>query len=280
MRTIMPKMASRVSVATDCRINVKGLTLHTRRRPGRAVPPLLLLHGIGGSLTSWSPLLSALRNRDVVMIDAPGVGQSGVPWRPLRISGIADYMAGAVRSLDLERVDVLGFSLGGMVAQELARRHPELVRRLALVSTMMGVGSKNPPSLKVHRALLSTRRYRDPKCAEHDLPLLAGGRTARDPEVLATLMASRMTHPPSELGYRYQQWAAMGWSSRNWLRDLHAPTLVLHGDDDPVVHVVNGQMLAERIPGATLEVVADAGHMLLFDESDKAATILERFLGR
>jgi pimeloyl-ACP methyl ester carboxylesterase len=70
----------------------------------------------------------------------------------------------------------------------------------------------------------------------------------------------------------------MGWSSRNWLRDLGMPTLVIHGDDDPVVNVVNGQMLAERIPGATLQVVADAGHMLLFDEPEKVAAILERFL--
>jgi pimeloyl-ACP methyl ester carboxylesterase len=271
-------MAITIPLATERRISVDGLSLYTRRRPGRAQPPLLLLHGIGGSLTSWAPLLSPLSDRDVVMIDAPGMGRSAVPARPLRLWEIADYIAGAIETLGLDRVDVLGYSLGGMVAQELARRHPALIGKLALVATMMGIGSRQPPSLKIHRVLMSTRRYRDPECAVRDLPLLAGGRTARDPETLASLIATRALHPPSELGYRYQQWAVIGWSSRRWLRDLQMPTLVLHGDDDPVVHVVNGQLIAERIPDATLEVLADAGHMLLFDEPDKAAEILERFL--
>src|SRR4051794_8671753 len=116
-------MPSTRESADDRPIEVRGLRLYTRRRPGRAQPPLLLLHGIGGSLTSWAPLLSALEHRDVVMIDAPGVGRSSLPWRPLRLPEIADYIADALHTLALDRVDVLGHSLGGMVAQELARRH-------------------------------------------------------------------------------------------------------------------------------------------------------------
>src|SRR3954454_4557242 len=136
---MMPSTGKR---AEDRPIEVRGLRLYTRRRPGPAQPPLLLLHGIGGSITSWAPLLSALVNRDVVMIDAPGVGRSSLPWRPLRLPEIADYAAEALRTLELDRVDVLGHSLGGMVAQELARRHPDRVRKLALVATMMGIGSR------------------------------------------------------------------------------------------------------------------------------------------
>jgi pimeloyl-ACP methyl ester carboxylesterase len=184
-------------LTTDQRISVDGLNLYTRRRPGRTQPPLLLLHGIGGSLSTWAPLESALDDRDLVMIDAPGVGRSAAPRWPLRLHEIADSIAGAIGILGLERVDLLGFSLGGMVAQEFARRHPDLVERLVLVATMMGIGSRRPPSLKIHRVLMSTRRYHDAECAARDLPVIAGGRTARDPEVLASLIAGRVSHPPS-----------------------------------------------------------------------------------
>jgi pimeloyl-ACP methyl ester carboxylesterase len=264
----------------DQQVVVRGLKLHTQRRPGPARPPLLLLHGIGGSLTSWGPLLRALPDRDVIMVDGPGTGRSDLPLYPLRMTGIADCMASAVKQLGLGGpVDVLGYSLGGMVAQELVHRHAPLVRRLVLVNTIMDFSGR-PPSLKVHLALLSSRRYTDRAAAEQDVPLLAGGRTARDPAALASVLCDRMSHPPSWLGYRYQQWAALGWSSRFWLRQLRVPTLVLHGADDPVVHVGNAHKLADRIPDAELEIVDGAGHMLLFDEPEKAAAILEPFLGR
>jgi pimeloyl-ACP methyl ester carboxylesterase len=163
------------------------------------------------------------------------------------------------------------------VVQELARRHPLLVRRLVLVATIMGVGAK-PAGLKVSLTLLSTRRYSDAACAARDIPVLAGGRTARDPAILAGILAERESYPPSRRAYRYQQWAAIGWGSRRWLSELRVPTLVLHGDEDPAVPVANARMLADRIPGSELEIVPGAGHMLLFDETEKAATILERFL--
>ena len=266
------------AVEADQAVVVRGVKLHTQRRPGDVRPPLLLLHGIGGSLNSWGPLLAALPDRDVVMVDSPGAGRSGLPLWPLRMPTTADYIAEALGQLGIVRpVDVLGYSLGGIVAQELARRHGSLVRRLVLVATIMDFSGR-PPSLKIHRALLSTRRYTDRAAAERDIPLLAGGRTARDPAVLSAILADRMSHPPSWLGYHYQQWSALGWSSRRWLGRLRVPTLVIQGEEDPVVHVDNARMLAGRIPGAELEIVAGAGHMLLFDESEKAAAIIEPFL--
>jgi pimeloyl-ACP methyl ester carboxylesterase len=165
------------------------------------------------------------------------------------------------------------------VAQEMAHRHPELVRRLILVGTTMGIPAM-PGRLKVQLAMLSTRRYRDRAAAERDIPLLVGGRTARDPEVLAAELADRAAHPPSWLGYRYQQAAVIGWSSYLWLPRLRVPTLVLHGEDDPAVPVMNARMIARRVPDAELETIPGAGHMLLFDEPAKAVPILERFLAR
>jgi pimeloyl-ACP methyl ester carboxylesterase len=258
---------------------VNGLRLYTQRRPGTAVPPLLLIHGLGGSLESWRPLLAQMPGRDVVMVDSPGAGRSAVPVLPIRMPAIADRVAGAARALGVEQAHILGYSHGGLVAQEVARRHPALVRRLILVATTMGIPAI-PARPKVQRAMLSTRRHHDPAAAERDISLVAGGRTARDPVVLAAILADRAAHPPSRLGYRYQQLAVIGWSSYLWLPRLQAPTLVLHGEDDPAVPLMNARMLARRIPDAQLETIPGAGHMLLFDEPGRAAPILERFLAR
>jgi poly(3-hydroxyoctanoate) depolymerase len=265
--------------SVDGEVVVRGLRLHTQRRTGSTRPPLLLLHGIGGSLDSWAPLLNQLPDREIIMVDSPGAGRSSVPSMPMRMAAIAECIAEAVQQLGASRVDVLGYSLGGMVAQELARHHPRLVRRLVLASTIMGFYGP-PPGLKVHLALMSTRRYTDPVAAAHDIPLLAGGRTARDPAVRAAIIADRAAHPPPPLGYLYQQWAAIGWSSRRWLPELRMRTLVVHGGEDPVVHVANGRMLAGRLPNAKLDVVADGGHMVLFDDSEKVAATLTPFLDR
>lgn len=256
---------------------IDGLRLHTMRRPGSASPPLVLIHGLGGSLESWAPLLEALPDRDIVMVDCPGVGLSERPPLPIRVPTIAAYVVGAVRELGVEHADVLGYSLGGVVAQEIAHRHPGFVRSLVLVATICGI-MVHPARPAVQRALMSTKRYRDRAAAEREIPILAGGRTARDPSVLASILDGREGHAPTRTGYRYQQLAVLGWTSVCWLPKLRMPTLVLHGGDDPVVRVANGRLMAFLIPNAQMEVVAGAGHMMLFDEPERTGPIVERFL--
>lgn len=263
--------------STDRVVRVRGLELYTRRRPGAAGRPLLLINGLGGSLAAWEPLLEHLPDRDVVMIDTPGAGRSQTPLLPIRVNALADVLVEAARELGIDRADVLGYSLGGTIAQEVAKRHPDFVGNLVLVGTMLGIGSR-PVPLRVHKTLLSTTRYRDRAAMERDLPLLAGGRTARDPEVLAALLDARESHPPSTRGYYYQQLSLVAWSSWWWLKRLRCPTLVLHGADDPVVPRANARMLAARIPGARLALVDGAGHLLLFDEAEQVGPVIDTFL--
>jgi len=258
-------------------IRVSGLRLHTARRRGSKSPPLALVHGVGGSLDSWGPLLEQMADRDIIMIDAPGAGRSEVPLFPFRVHVVADYMAKTIRELGVGHADVLGYSIGGMTAQELVLRHPSLVRKLILVATNIGLGSV-PGTLLAQRTLLSTKRYSNRQAAERELPILAGGRTAREPAVLKSILDGRKSHPPTRRGFRYQQMSVIGWTSIHWLHMLHIPTLVLHGTDDPIVPHVNGRLLASRIPYAHFEEVADAGHMLLFDESERVAPLIENFL--
>ncbi|TSD94107.1 alpha/beta fold hydrolase [Skermania sp. ID1734] len=263
--------------ATEEDVVIRGLRLHTKRRRGGSEPPLVLIHGLGGSLESWAPLLEALPDRDVVMVDCPGAGLSARPRLPIRVPALADYIVDALGELGVEQADVLGYSLGGLVAQEIAHRHRRFVRKLVLVATICGVWV-HPPKLSAQRALLSTKRYRDRVAAEREIPLLAGGRTARDPKMLAAILDGREGHPPTRAGYRYQQYAVLGWTSFRWLPALRMPTLVLAGSADPVVRPANARLLASRLPNAQLRAIEGAGHMLLFDETPRAAQIIERFL--
>lgn len=258
-------------------VAVRGLQIFTRRRHGNAAPPLVLINGLGGSLTSWGPLLERLPDRDVIMIDTPGSGRSQTPRFPIRVNAIADIIAEATGALGADEVDVLGFSLGGTIAQEFAKRHPDLIRKLILVATMYGIGARSVP-VRAHRMLLSTRRYRDRTTMEHQMPLLAGGRSARDPEALAKLLAAREGCPPSIRGYYYQQLSLIAWTSWPWLKKLRCPTLVLHGSADPVVPKVNARIMAARIPNTELGIIDGGGHLVLFDESEKTAPIIDAFL--
>jgi poly(3-hydroxyoctanoate) depolymerase len=175
------------------------------------------------------------------------------------------------------QLDVLGYSLGGIVAQELARRAPERIHRLVLCATTPGVPSI-PPDPIVTALMLTPARYWNRQLAELILPIIAGGRTARDRGVLQAGLRQRLVQPPSAVGYLYQLYALSGWSSHAWIRRVQHPALVLHGDRDPVVPLANGRYLADALPHGRLEVVGGAGHLFLLDEPASVAPAVTEFL--
>lgn len=239
--------------------------------------PLLLINGLGAPLEMWDPLVRRLRGREVIAFDLPGVGLSGYPRWPLRMPELARLVDGLLARLRQQRVDVLGYSLGGLLAQELAHRIPERVRRLVLGATVPGVPSF-PPNPLVGLMLLTPARYWDRRLAELIVPRIAGGRTARDRRVLRAGLNPRLTRPPTTVGYLHQLYSVIGWSSHRWLHRLRHPTLVLHGDEDPVAPLVNARYLAWAIPTARIHVVRGGGHLFLFDQPGSAVGVLHDFL--
>jgi poly(3-hydroxyoctanoate) depolymerase len=258
------------------KISVGGLRLRVSRSGDG--PPLLLVNGLGASLEMWSPLRPHLPHSEVISFDLPGAGGSSVPCLPLRIRGTADLVAELLCKLGVARTDVLGYSLGGIVAQELAYRHPSTVDRLILAATAPGWLSW-PPSPYVAWLMMTPARYRDRRLAMAIVPIVAGGRTARDRAVLRETVEQRVARPPSTIGYLHQLYAVTGWTSQPWLGRLEQRTLVLHGSNDPIVPVVNARMMAHRIPHGTLTVLPRAGHMFLLDESARSGAEISRFLG-
>jgi pimeloyl-ACP methyl ester carboxylesterase len=172
---------------------------------------------------------------------------------------------------------VLGYSFGGGLAQELAHRAPDRVRRLVLCATAPGLGG-SPPRPMAALMLATPARYYHPRLLELSVAHIAGGRTARNPGALARHAGERLLHPPSALGYAYQLYAVAGWSSLPWLRSVTQPTLVVAGDDDPAVPLRNGRLLAARLPHARLHVVKGGGHLFLLDEPENVAGVIREFL--
>lgn len=238
--------------------------------------PLVLVNGIGANLEMWEPLRKRLVRRSLA-VDLPGTGGSSTPVLPLSIPDSARLVLQAVDALGVGTVDVLGFSFGGSVAQELARLAPDRVRRLVLVSTSCGWGSV-PGSPLALAAISNPLRYYSPAFFKAVAPLVVGGRGAHSEEFLDRQARKRAARPPSARGYWYQMWAASTWSSWAWLHTLQQPTLLMAGDRDQVVPAVNARLMAGLLPDARLRTWPDGGHMLLLDSAAQVAPVLEEFL--
>ena len=173
------------------------------------------------------------------------------------MGSLAAMVRGLLDELERDRVDVLGYSWGGGLAQELARRAPDRVRRLVLCATGPGLGGV-PPRPLAALMLATPARYFHPRLLALSVPHIAGGRTARDPTAFTDEAAERLQRP--------------------WLHRLRQPTLVVAGEDDPSVPLRNARILAGRIPDARLEVVEGGGHLFLLDEPESAAGAIGAFL--
>ena len=241
-------------------------------------PPLLLLGGLGNSLGVWDNLVGELPDLDTIAVDAPGAGSSSIPVLPLSMAELADVYAGLVRSLDLEKVSVLGLSFGGAVAQQLAYQSPGMVERLVLCGTGPGVGGF-PGAPAALQELASPARYYSATRSQRVTPLIYGGRFAREPERFSRELQQRLASPPSVYGYYCQLAALVGWSSLPWLARIEAPTLVLAGDADPVFPIENATILGQAIPDARVEVLHGGGHLFVMDSAGDIAPSIEAFIG-
>jgi poly(3-hydroxyoctanoate) depolymerase len=240
-------------------------------------PPLLLTSGIGASLELAQPLRDALLGRSTIAWDAPGAGASSVPRRRPSLRLVADYAVALLDELGLDQVDAMGVSWGGLVSQELVRRHPTRVRRLVVAATGTGWTSL-PGDLRVLPIMLDTRRYTSRRFLEEIGPKLYGGDVRRDPEILRRQGLVRLLHPPTTSGYQWQLMATVGWTSVHWLHRLPHRTLVLAANDDPISHLANGRLIACLMPDAALTVIEGGGHLFAITRPEETARLVEAFL--
>jgi poly(3-hydroxyalkanoate) depolymerase len=261
-------------------VTARTVTARVSVRPGRGrladAPPLLLCNGIGASLEALQPLVDALDpDRGLVRFDVPGVGGSPLPPLPYPIAGLASWVVAMMAGLGDRRFDVLGLSWGGGLAQQLAVQSPRRVRRVVLVAT--GTGCLMVPAHpRVLAKMLTPRRHRDPAYAASIAGEIYGGTMRDDPGRGADLLHGATRAGPKR-GYYYQLAAMTGWTSLPFLSLLRQPTLVLGGDDDPIVPVANARVLARLIPDARLHVY-HGGHLGILTEATELAPVIEDFL--
>lgn len=263
-------------------LDISGLRLAVKQR-GFSTPdgprPLLLINGIGATGELFEPFVDCmeiLSSREIITFDAPGVGFSSTPLYPPTIRQLARLVADMIDALEHGEVDVLGLSWGGALAQELAYRHPDKVGRLILTATMHGWTSTpgRPAAMSI---LLSPARYYSPKYLYQVAPTLYGGAIRNNRELIREHAQIRASRPPSTLGYTWQLMALRRWTSWPWLRYLTQPTLIMAGDDDPIIPASNAEAMAREIPCSELEIV-DGGHLFVYTQPVETAQRIDRFL--
>ena len=273
------RAARRARQRSVTRTVVVGRTpLRIAVRPGTGSgPPLLLANGIGASLETFEPFLAALDPAiEVIRFDVPGVGGSPLPARPYRFGTLAHLLAGLLDHLGHEQADILGISWGGALAQQFALsertplppggagRHRD--RRAHGAGQSVGAGHAG------HAAPVPGPRTTPGRSPASSTAAAHGRMPTR---VLSVL--HRWTRVGPSRGYLYQLAAGAGWTSLPLLPLLRQPTLVLAGDDDPIIPQVNGRILASLIPHARLHTYP-GGHVELVLRPDLLAPLISEFL--
>ncbi|MEA2142427.1 MAG: hypothetical protein QOI64_857 [Solirubrobacteraceae bacterium] len=238
--------------------------------------PLLLVPGIPAVASDWTPLAERLaQSRRVVAYDNRGSGRSTVTPGPYTTAQLADDAVALLNQLEIERADVFGMSLGGMIAQEVALRHPARVARLVLGCTHAGfVHAVQPPQETARAFAMQTDDWSERMRA---LAPLAFAQEV-DAALLERFIEKKSLDVQDPVGYQAQIDAVRDHDALHRLGAIAAPTLVIAGDDDRVIPAANSKTLADRIPGARLEVIPDAGHLFFIERPVETVAVLEDFL--
>ena len=258
-------------------LSLDGHTLRVGRQSGKGSGiPLLLFNGIGGNIELLEPVAGWMPEREVITFDIPGVGHSPLPDRPYRLTGIARLATQVLDHFGHAQADVLGVSWGGAVAQQFARSHSERCRRLILCATSTGT-IMVPSNPLIALKLATPLRFTNKSYARQVAGDIYGGDFRRSPDL--ALETFRHVKWQSRLGYYMQLAAAAGWTSVHWLHRLQQPTLVMAGNDDPLVPLLNARLMHALIPHSEMKVF-DCGHLFLVTRAKEVALAINEFLDR
>ena len=245
---------------------------------GEGDPPLLLIQGLGYTADMWHRILPALAaQRRVVVFDNRGVGRSSVPEPPWTVEQMADDAIAVLDAAGGVRAHVFGVSMGGLIAQEVALRHPDRVASLVLGCTHPG----GREAARMDPEAAAMLMDREPKSAreaiEASLPFVYAADTSR-----------RAIEEDVEVRLRYPLRARAYWGQLDAMRrhrgtfarlgEIRAPTLVLHGDADRLVQPANATVIADAIPGAELQWLPGASHVFWTDQPDATVRAVNDFL--
>jgi pimeloyl-ACP methyl ester carboxylesterase len=256
--------------------------------------PILLVSGAGGDMNAWDP--STLRvlssNHTVIVFDNRGVGNTTTGSKPFSIQQFANDTAGLLDALKIRKADVLGYSMGSFVAQQLTVTNPEKVNRLILVAASCGgkEGIPQSPQLQKMASDVANKFINNISVSQEEMKSLISatlgpGWIRLHPESLETIPEAKdlfdSITPNNNLKQikAIQSWFATNWSGIcSQLTKISNPTLVIIGTDDVTVPTANSLVIAGKIPGAWLVQIKDAGHAIPSQYPDKINRVLQTFL--
>lgn len=239
--------------------------------------PVLLVMGLGMNATGWWRTVPVLaESMRVIAFDNRGAGRSDTPPGPYSVPQMADDAVAVLDAAGEDSAHVYGISLGGMIAQEIALRHPERVRRLVLGATTPGGSHAAALDDDVVQFFFRRRDMPAEEAVWASVPYNYGPRTRREGgERIAQDIAQRLRYPIRPEGYAAQLEAALQHNAYDRLDVVKSQTLVVHGEADRMVPAANAALLAAGIPGARLETWAEAGHLYTTDSPEADTTVLE-----
>jgi 3-oxoadipate enol-lactonase len=238
--------------------------------------PLMLIMGLGYASPLWHrtrPVLS--EHFRTIASDNRGVGLSDVPPGPYSIATMASDAAAVLDAAGIARAHIFGVSMGGMIAQEFALQYPARTRSLILGCTSSGGPLTVRAENKVVDALFG-RGMTPAQARNAILPFIYDASTP--PERIEEDISVRQSWLPTPEGYMAQLQGILVWESYSRIAQITAPTLVIHGKSDALVPCGNGELIAERIPGAKLVLLEHASHLFLTDETEAAHHEILEFL--
>ncbi len=242
--------------------------------------PLLLIMGYRGSGFMWGEELIVPLSRyfQVITFDNRGTGKSDKPNAVYTIPMMADDAAGLIQHLGIQRAHVFGVSMGGMIAQELVLRYPKRVNRLILGCTNCGGPHTILPPLPVIEKLLTPPDMPREEAIRRQWPVMFTPEFMKErPDILDRMTERSLAHPtPFHTAIR-QTMAIQRFNTYGRLGQIVAPTLVVSGREDILVPAANSHLLADRIPGATLEFFDHAGHGFFWEYPQSLVSLLSEF---
>jgi 3-oxoadipate enol-lactonase len=239
--------------------------------------PLLMIQGMSGTHVSWGELfLGPLRTHfDVVAFDNRGIGLSAPIEGPFTIVEMAEDAAALMEELGIESAHVVGISMGGMIAQELALAHPERLRSLTLGCTYCGgQGSQLMPqeNLEIIAAGMMSGDRDKAIRASWEVNLSPAFRS--DESRYAAFFEMATSVPAAKRTIELQAQAIFGHDTSGRLGEISTPTLIVHGTEDGVLPYPNGELIASLMPAARLETLEDVGHMFWWEQPERSGELI------
>jgi 3-oxoadipate enol-lactonase len=257
------------------KVELPGTELSYQRAGGGE--PLLLIQGMSANHMAWGRPFSSLLERsfEVISFDNRGIGLSRPVTEAFSIAEMAADTAALLEALEIESAHVLGISMGGMIAQELALAAPDRVRSLTLGCTSCGGTQSRPTDQAVIRALTAAVFSRDyERVLRTGFEHVVSGTFAADPANYAAFAEAAAMYPADIPLLMSQQAAVVAHDTYGRLRGLQVPTLVVHGTEDRMLAPVNGDLVASLVPGARLELLDGAGHLFFWEQPQRSAQLL------